>query len=91
VEQRAQQIRQALEASFHPVELNIIDESWKHAGHAGAMEQGGGHFVVEIVSDQFAGKSRIECQRMVNHALKTLYGPVIHALTIDAKPPTNGN
>jgi len=87
MDQRTLQIRQQLEAVFHPIELNIVDESWKHAGHAGVKEHGGGHFVVEIVSNQFVGKSRIERQRMVNHALKALFGPVIHALTIDAKPP----
>lgn len=59
----------------------------KHAGHAGAKEHGGGHFRVEIASGAFAGKSRLERQRMVNTALKELFGPSIHALTIHACIP----
>ena len=85
--QRAEKIQSLLEDTFQPTYLNIEDESWKHAGHAGAKEQGGGHFVVEIVSTQFSGKSRIERHRMVNAAVKELFGPSIHALTIRASTP----
>ncbi len=84
---RAQQIQNILEASFHPTHLNIEDESWKHAGHAGAKEQGGGHFCVDIASDHFAGKSRVECHREINKALEELFGPIIHALTIRVHAP----
>ncbi len=48
-------IQERLTGLFAPRSLNIIDESAKHAGHASAG--GGGHFVVEIVSDAFEGKS----------------------------------
>ncbi|HKI59974.1 MAG TPA: BolA family protein [Mariprofundaceae bacterium] len=84
---RAEQIRAVLKAAFKPISLNIIDESWKHAGHAGAQEQGGGHFVVEIISEQFSGKPRIQRHRMVNHATTELFGPTIHALNIKAYAP----
>lgn len=85
--QRAEQIQSLLEAAFEPTHLRIEDESWKHAGHAGAKEQGGSHFAVEIVSNRFKGKSRIERHRMVNKAVKALFGPSIHALTIRASSP----
>jgi len=84
---RAEKIRAVLEETFKPDSLNIEDESWKHAGHTGAKEQGGGHFVVEIISEKFSGKSRIQRHRMVNHATADLFGPTIHALNIKAYAP----
>lgn len=73
-----------LEAAFHPEHLEIIDESYKHAGHEGA-KAGGGHFVVHIVSNVFEGKSRVARHRMVNDATRHLFGETIHALSIQAK------
>ena len=78
-------IRDRLEASFHPVQLEIIDESHKHAGHAGA--RGGGHFVVHIVAEQFAGKSPIQRHRMVYDAMGDLMQSEVHALSIKAEVP----
>ncbi len=77
-------IQTQLEASFRPEHLEIIDESYKHAGHEGAKD-GGGHFVVRIVSDVFEGKSRVARHRMVNDATRHLFGDTIHALSIQAK------
>lgn len=84
---RVEQIQAILEETFHPADLKIEDESWKHAGHAGAKEQGGGHFTVEIISESFAGKNRIQRHRMVNTALEKLFGPTIHAINIRALTP----
>lgn len=83
---RMAMIREKLEASFHPVQLEIIDESHKHAGHAGA--RGGGHFVVHIVAEQFAGKSPIQCHRMVYDAMGDLMQHEVHALSIRAEAPS---
>jgi BolA protein len=80
------QIKVALEQAFAPVSLEVIDESYKHAGHAGAKD-GGGHYVVTIVADAFAGKNRIQKHRMVNDATKHLFPAVIHALSIQASAP----
>jgi len=77
-------IKACLEKAFQPEQLDIIDESHKHAGHAGAKD-GGGHFVVSIVSEKFKGKSRVLRHRMVNEATAHLFGPTIHALSIQAK------
>jgi len=79
-------IRTLLEAEFSPQQLEITDESHKHAGHAGAKD-GGGHFIVFIVSQHFDGKSRIQRHRMVNEATKDLFPKAIHALSIQAKTP----
>ena len=84
--QGIQQIQAALEQAFAPVALEVIDESHKHAGHAGAKD-GGGHYIVHIVADAFAGKSRLQKHRMVHDATKHLFPAVIHALSINAKSP----
>lgn len=83
----AETIRRKLAASFAPRRLEVIDESARHAGHAGARPGGETHFRVEIVAAAFAGLSRLERQRRVNAALADeLAGPV-HALSIRAAAP----
>ena len=80
----ADTIRRKLEAAFAPSRLVVLDESARHAGHAGARPGGESHFRVEIVSEAFAGLGRLERQRRVNAALaEELAGPV-HALSIRA-------
>ena len=87
--QRIAMIREKLEASFNPSQLEIIDESHKHAGHAGA--RGGGHFVVHIVAEQFAGKNPIQRHRMVYDAMGELMQTEVHALSIKAEAPAESN
>ncbi len=82
---RSDEIYSLLMQTFKPSALQVEDESWKHAGHAGAKESGGGHFVIHITAKEFSGKSRITCHRMVNQALKGKFGAVIHALSIHTK------
>lgn len=78
----AASITQKLTAAFQPARLEVIDDSRSHAGHAGAGPGGETHFNVVIVSDAFAGKSRIERQRLVYGVLADeLAGPV-HALSV---------
>lgn len=73
-------------ALLEPLQLEIIDESHKHAGHAGARE-GGGHYVVRIVSAQFAGKNTVARHRMIYFAMGDLMKREIHALTLQALAP----
>ncbi len=63
-QERAATIEQLLDAAFSPSELLVKDQSHLNAGHAGAQE-GKGHFEVRIVSDRFAGQSRIARHRIV--------------------------
>ncbi len=84
---RVEGIRTALEEKFTPSFLSVEDESWKHAGHAGPREQGGGHFCITIASTQFIGQSRMERHRMIHRTLSSLFGPTIHAITIRAITP----
>jgi BolA protein len=79
-----------LKQAFSPQSLEVIDESVLHAGHAGAHPQGESHFRVNIVSEAFAGKSRIERHRMVNEALAAELSSRVHALAIRAKAPEDG-
>ena len=73
-------------AALDPVAIEIIDDSAKHAGHAGARD-GGGHFRLAIVSPRFAGCRTIERHRLVYDALGPLMKREIHALSISAKTP----
>ncbi|MDQ6976312.1 MAG: BolA family protein [Mariprofundaceae bacterium] len=81
-ESRLNCLRTRLETVFSPEYLHIDDESSKHAGHAGAKEQGGGHYVVSIRAASLKERSTLARHRAVNTAVKDLFGPVIHALTL---------
>ncbi len=77
-------IHELLEQAFQPLSLLVEDESWKHVGHAGVKESGGGHFVVHIASKHFSGLSRSQRHRMIYRALGDLFPVEIHALSIHA-------
>jgi BolA protein len=74
-------------AALEPVELEIIDDSAKHAGHAGARS-GGGYYRLLIVSPRFAGLATMARHRLVYDAIGTLMDGEIHALSINARAPT---
>jgi BolA protein len=83
---RMQQMRALLETAFAPVALEVIDDSHRHVGHAGARD-GHGHFTVDIVSDRFAGMSSVARHRAIYAALGTMLTTDIHALSIRAATP----
>lgn len=83
---RVNTIRTVLEAALHPQELEILDDSAAHAGHAGAR-QGGGHFSVYIVAEAFEGKTLVQRHQLVYQALGDLMRSEIHALMIKALTP----
>ena len=83
--ERIEKIRQLLTARLAPAELVIRDDSAAHAGHAGARE--GGHFSVVVVSEQFAGCSRMQRHQLVYAAVADLMRTDIHALSIQARTP----
>ncbi|MBL1141157.1 MAG: BolA family transcriptional regulator [Proteobacteria bacterium] len=80
---RVEAIRERLTEQLSPTQLDIIDESHLHAGHAGAAS-GAGHFSVTITSDAFNGKSLIERHRLIYLAVDDLMKSEIHALSIKA-------
>lgn len=83
----AQKIEALLRETLTPTQLAVINDSAKHRGHSGDDGSGESHFTVEIESNAFAGKSRLERQRMVNRALGDLPGNQVHALAIKARAP----
>ncbi len=83
----AHEIETRLMAALSPTRLDVINDSAKHSGHMGDDGSGESHFTVEIESAEFAGKSRLERQRMVNRALGELPGQKVHALAIKARAP----
>jgi BolA protein len=88
----ADTIRRKLEAAFAPTELRIEDESAKHAGHAGARPGGETHFSVRLVSQGFAGLSRVARQRSVYAALAEEMAPDrIHALALTTLTPSEAS
>jgi BolA protein len=70
-----------------PTALAVIDDSHRHAGHAGHHPEGESHFRIEVASAAFAGKSRIERHRMVNALLAEELAGRVHALAISARAP----
>ena len=80
-------IKDKLTRAFQPQHLEVIDESHLHAGHAGSHPDGESHFRVKIVSQAFAGKSRVDTHRMVNAALAEELKSRLHALAIQASAP----
>lgn len=80
------EIRRRLTA-LEPLEIELVDESERHAGHAGAAPGGQTHWRLSIVSSRFAGKPTVARHRMVYEALGELMQHPIHALAISARSP----
>ena len=80
-------IAQTLEERLQPARLAVLDESDQHIGHGGWREGGETHFRIDIVSEAFSGKTRVERHRLVNDALKGAFQRGLHALAIKAKAP----
>ena len=74
-------------AELDPTRVELVDDSEKHRGHGGYNPAGESHFTLIIESPRFAGKSRVERQRMVHAALGELVGERVHALSIRARAP----
>lgn len=83
----AAEIEARLRSALAPVQLAVIDDSEKHRGHGGYNPAGESHFSLLIESPLFAGKSRVERQRLVHAALGELVGERVHALSIRARAP----
>lgn len=88
--ERVALIRDRLTAAFEPDELDVTDDSARHAGHPGARD-GRGHFNVRIRSSRFAGKRTVERHRMVYAALGSLMQTDIHALGLVALSPEDSD
>jgi BolA protein len=82
-----ERIVHSLSEALQPLKLEVIDESDRHAGHAGAREGGETHFRVRIVSQSFVGKRSVQRHRMVYDALKSEIAGGVHALALTTLTP----
>jgi BolA family transcriptional regulator, general stress-responsive regulator len=83
----ATEMLQRLNSALAPTRIELIDDSEQHRGHGGYNPAGESHFSLNIESPAFAGKSRVERQRLVYAALGDLMRERVHALSIRATAP----
>jgi BolA family transcriptional regulator, general stress-responsive regulator len=83
----ATEMLRRLNSALSPTRVELTDDSEKHRGHAGYNPAGESHFTLEIEREAFAGRSRVERQRMVYKALGDLMQDRVHALQIKARAP----
>lgn len=86
----AEEIQDRLYTALAPEQLQVIDNSQAHTGHAGA-QSGGGHFHVRMVAAIFEGKSLVQRHQLIYQALGTMMQHQIHALGIEALSPHEVN
>ena len=84
--ERRERLARRLEESLRPDLLEVIDDSHRHAGHAGAAD-GRGHFTVLIVSRRFAGLGTLQRHKLVYDVVGDMMITDIHALSIQALAP----
>lgn len=83
----ASEMLRRLEITLRPTSVELVDDSESHRGHGGHNPEGESHFTLRIESEAFAGKSRVERQRLVHAALGDLLDERVHALSIKARAP----
>jgi len=83
---RVARIEERLRAALDPVDLEVIDDSHLHAGHAGTAD-GRGHFTVLVVSERFRGVPVVRRHRLVYEAVGDMMTTDVHALSIQALAP----
>jgi BolA protein len=83
---RGERIRALLEAGLSEPQVQVIDESHLHVGHAGARD-GKGHFRAHLVSQSFAGLRPLQRHQLVYRILNEMMQTEIHALNIVALTP----
>ena len=76
-----------LNSALSPETIELSDDSQQHRGHGGYNPAGESHFSLRIESAAFAGKNRVERQRMIYAALGELMRERVHALSIKAAAP----
>jgi BolA protein len=87
MQSRLQRIRAALTDALAPVELDVVDDSAEHAGHAGSSLAGETHFTIRVVSLAFVGRTRVARYRAVHDILQPEFARGLHALSLVLKAP----
>ena len=83
----AAEMLRRLNSALSPTWIELTDDSEQHRGHGGYNPEGESHFTLRIESVAFAGKTRVERQRMIYAALGDLMRERVHALSIRASTP----
>jgi BolA protein len=84
---RAERIRMALLEALPSAAVEVVDDSHRHAGHAGARPEGETHYSVRVVSPAFAGLNRLARSRAVHAVLEAEFGTGLHALSLRLLAP----
>ncbi len=84
---RADRIAALLSEAFAPTQVQVADDSARHAGHAGAAPGGQTHYTVLVVADAFAGQGRVARSRAVHNLLAAEFAGGLHALSLILRTP----
>ncbi len=84
---RGARMERLLTDAFSPARVEIIDDSAKHAGHAGAAPGGETHFTVRMVARHFTGLGRVARSRAVHQVLHAEFDTGLHALSLELRSP----
>jgi BolA protein len=87
IESRATRLEAVLTRAFSPSLLRVVDDSARHAGHAGARPGGETHYSVLVVSDAFRGMNRVARSRAVHAVLEAEFAGGLHALSLVLRTP----
>ena len=84
---RVARLEAVLTQAFSPTLLRVVDDSARHAGHAGAQPGGETHYHILVVSEVFRGMARIARSRAVHAAVATEFAEGMHALSLELRTP----
>jgi stress-induced morphogen len=84
---RAARLEAELTRTFAPLLLRVVDDSARHAGHAGAQAGGQTHYSVLLVAEAFRGMTRVARSRAVHAALAEEFSGGMHALALTLRTP----
>lgn len=84
---RAARLEAVLTRAFAPMLVQVVDDSARHAGHAGARPEGQTHYSVLLVSEAFSGLERVARYRAVHDLLAAEFADGLHALSLTLRTP----
>jgi stress-induced morphogen len=84
---RAARLEAVLSRTFTPLQMRVVDDSARHAGHAGAQPGGETHYSVLLVAPAFRGMNRLARSRAVHAALAAEFSSGLHALSLTLRTP----
>jgi stress-induced morphogen len=87
MQSRAARLEQVLSRAFSPLLMRVVDDSARHAGHAGAQPGGETHYTLLLVSEAFRGQNRLTRSRAVHAVLEAEFAGGMHALSLTLRTP----